>query len=92
MKKKKLKKLSIRKHRISNLALLHKMLGGALNPNANTEPSGGVSNTLEDPSKESDCASWCFITCNTNGATTRAQPPSENEECRNFETNNIRIP
>ncbi|WP_298427634.1 hypothetical protein [uncultured Kordia sp.] len=93
MKKKNLKNLTLHKHRISNLTLLHKKIGGIVSQNTTMNPYDTIIRDPEtnphDTSEATDCASWCYHICNTNGATTKAKPPTENEECNNHHNQHV---
>ncbi|MEM6720145.1 MAG: hypothetical protein AAF611_12545 [Bacteroidota bacterium] len=91
MKKQQLKNLNLKKYRISNLTILHRKSGGNVGADAELttttigmEPSGYPECTTSNPSNVTDCHTSLFVDCecNTNTGITKAQPPSEHQNCK----------
>lgn len=85
MKKKNLTGLALRKYSISNLALLHKKIGGNIETNTElvTTSPNNVFSLHNECTIISDCTTSDIDTCNcnTNNGTVKAQPPTQHKEC-----------
>ena len=91
MKKKNLKGLTLKKYSVSNLTLLHQKIGGNIETVTTelgtTSPNSILSIypecTVSNASDGSDCTTSLLVdcVCNTNNGTTKAQPPTEHQEC-----------
>lgn len=84
MKKKNLKNLLLHKHKISNLQLLYKKVGGTNTIETETEVETNpsiVSVVVECPTEVIHCISDNFTDCATNGGTVKAPPPTEYNTC-----------
>lgn len=81
MKKKNLKNLVLRSHKISNLALLHKSIGGDANTDVDTISIVNTADITIVPECQTKYKSCNFLDCVTNSADTIAPPPSEYEGC-----------
>ncbi|MGH1386374.1 hypothetical protein [Kordia sp.] len=98
MKKKNLKGLLLHKYSISNLSLLHQKIGGDIETvttelgttSPNTVLSINPECTIVNMSDIADCAfTGMYTVCNTNTGVTKAQPPTEHQECPTNDTNII---
>lgn len=81
MKKKNLKNLRLHTHKISNLTLLYRNVGGKANTNVDTMPTINTNDLTIVRECQTKYESCVFSECITNGGDTKAPPPSEYEGC-----------